>query len=97
MSINDLPIEIITKILDSVFLHEYSNSISYVGNLAKCLLLECKNKKRCHHLGLLEARRLKNIISTCKLWYIIIQDHKYNLYPRSNNRIRRGLAYTLNF
>jgi hypothetical protein len=106
MSINDLPIEILTKILDSVFLHKYTvfvheysglNSASYVGNLTKCLSSECKNQKRCDLLGTLEARQLKNIISTCKLWYIIIQDHKYNIWARSNDSIILRRAYTLNF
>jgi hypothetical protein len=84
MSINDLPIEILTKILDSVFLHKYSgNTISYVGNLTKCSLVECRNEKQCHHLGILEAIPLKNIILTCKLWYIIIQDHRYKIYTSS--------------
>jgi hypothetical protein len=100
-TINDLPIEILTKILDDVLLYEHTSVIigeikSYIGKLFQCNSCEY-SKKKCIHIGDSDGRSLKKIISICKLWYIIIQDHNFSIYKPSNINKHQKMAYTLNF
>jgi hypothetical protein len=92
MSINDLPIEMITKILDYIQMTDGG----YIGKLSQCYSCE-DSKQKCIHIGLYEGRSLKKIISICKLWYIIIQDHNFLIYKPSIIHRHNQLAHTLTF
>ena len=105
MSINDLPIELLTKILDYVFLCDHgladlceqTCTISYVGSITPCMYF-CRQKRnnKCVHISSVEIRSLKKLTLVCKLWYIIIQDHKYTIYE-DEYYYKKPLVHTLNF
>lgn len=68
ISINDLPTELITKILDYIQITDWA----HIGYLTPCYSCT-KNKTKCRHLVADEKESIKELKLVCSLWNEILK------------------------
>jgi hypothetical protein len=73
MSFDELPPEIVERILDKVTM---GAALSTVGDLNKCH--DCRfNNFKCKHMSPIEYNQITRLMKVCKLWYELIQSKKF--------------------
>ena len=76
---DELPPEIVERILDNVKMGGIVSPVSSVGNLHKCQSCRIQNIK-CTHMSIEELGQIRRLMNVCKLWYELLKAKQYEIH-----------------